>query len=399
MATIGAITRKVRSTNVALVAQAARGTFLDPSTAYMAVSNLSLQIATVETPNNEYTGTIEGNAPDLGQGAVTLTYTVNLRGPGGADVPVAGAYLPGILMIAAKMAEVRVATAIPAAPEALSAGTTTGFTGGVGMPGVADAYRGMVVEVGGGTKPKSFAGIRTNTAGKAVTLAKKHGSALSGNYQIPKQLMYQSTLSSVDPMPLSHKVWIGGVRYDLFDLALSSFQINAPTATRNQGSTPTLTVTLIGRLSNYADEATPGIPTLGATAQNRNGQQYLANEQVAGAGFTLESGAQSEAAPDPNSVDGSGTQELVGLNRSLQVQMQGYLKADFDTIALANAQARHGFFSQWGVTSGQVVCVTVADARFGFSSPDTGGNTVTETPNLYIEALNANVTVSFPYFT
>lgn len=398
MATIGAVTRKTRSTNIALVAQSARGTFLDPSTAYLAVSNLTLQIATVETVNNEYTGTIEGNAPDLAQGDVTLTYTVNLRGPGGADVPSAGAYLPGILMIAAKMTEVRVATAIPAAPEALSAGTTTGFTGGAGMTGTADLHRGMVVEVGGGTKPKSFAGIRSNTAGKAVTLAKKHAATLSGNYQIPKQLMYQSTLSATDPMPLSHKVWIGGVRYDLFDLAMSSFQINAPTSTSQQGATPTMTVTMIGRLQDYADETTPAIPALGATAQNRNGQQYLATEQVAGGGFTLESGAQSEAAPDPNSPNGSGTQELVGINRSLQVQMQGYLKADFDTIALANTQARHGFFAQWGVTSGQVVCVTVADARFGFSSPDTGGNTVTETPNLYIEALDKNVTISFPYW-
>jgi len=399
MPTIGATTLKSRSTTVAVIRQSVRGTFVDPAANLIAVSNVSLNINTVETENPEYTGTIEGNAADVALGAVELTFSVNLRGPGGADVPAADAFLTGILLVASKMTEVRVLAAVPASPEALTAGAVAGFTGGAGMSASVNAYRGMVVDLAAaGAKPKSFAGVRSNTAAKVVGLARKYAAPLTGNYQFPKQLVYTSNLSQTDPLPLSMKVWISGRRYDLIDLAISSLTIEVPTTTRDQGAIPLINVTVRGRLFADADQATPALPALGATPQFRDGQQFLANEYVAGSGFTLESGAQAESPPDPNVSDGSGAEELVGLSRSLQVRMQGYTKADFDSIALANAQTQHAFWAQWGKTSGQTICVVLADARFGFSALDLGSNIVTENPRLYIDALDKNVSIIFPYW-
>jgi hypothetical protein len=396
MATETATTLKSRNTAIAIKAQSAVGTFNDPGTDYLPVANLSLSIATVETANNEYTGSIEGNAPDLDQGSVTLTFTAMLRGPGGSDVPAANAFILGRLLTACKMSETRVTTAIT---EALSSGSTSGFTGGVGMTGTADLYRGLAVHLpAAGALPRGVLGIRSNTSAKVVRLARLLSSSPTGNYSIMKQVAYQSTLSSTDPFPLSVKAWLAGKRYDLVDLAVSSAQIPVPTTTRDQGENPTITVTLTGRLHASADEASPAVPAAGTIPKFRDGQQYLADTYIAGSGFTLEMGAQSEAAPDPNKADGSGAQELVALNRRLEVRAQSYLKADFDALALAVGQTRQPFYAQWGKVSGQMVAVTVADARFPFNSPDIGGNIATETHNLVIDALEKNVSIAFPYF-
>lgn len=399
MATETAQTLKSRSTTVALKTQTAIGTFNTPGTDYLPCANLSLTIGNVEIENAEYTGSIEGNPPEVERGEVSLTFTAMLRGPGGADVPAAGAFILGRLLTAAKMTEQRITTAVPVAPEALSSGTTGGFTGGAGMAATADLYRGLLVHLPAiGALPRGLIGVRSNTAAKVVTLARLLSSAASGNYQFPKQLVYSSNLSSTNPLPTSFSAWVGGKRYDIIDASVSSCSINVPTTGRTQGENPTITVTFTGRLHNYVDEAAPAVPAAGSIPKFRDGQQHLANTYVAGSGFTLEFGATSEAPPDPNKPDGSGASELVALQRTIAMNIQGYTKADFDTIALADGKARHPFFAAYGAASGNFIGIIAADVRLGYSAPDIGGNIATESPTLYVDPLDKNVNIIFPYW-
>lgn len=399
MATETATTLKSRSTTVALKTQSAIGTFNTPGTDYLPCANLSLTIGNVEIENAEYTGSIEGNPPEVERGEVSLTFTAMLRGPGGTDVPAAGAFILGRLLTACKMTEQRITTAVPAAPEALSSGTTGGFTGGAGMAGTADLYRGLLVHLPAiGALPRGLIGVRANTAGKVVTLARLLSGAASGNYQFPKQLVYNSNLSATDPLPTSFSAWVAGKRYDIIDASVSSCSINVPTTTRTEGENPTITVTFTGRLHNYVDEAAPAVPSLGTIPKFRDGQQYLANTYVAGSGFTMEFGATSESPPDPNKSDGSGASELVALNRTINLNIQGYLKADFDSIALADAKARHAFFAAYGAASGNFIGILAADVRLGYSAPDISGNIATEQPTLYVDPLDKNVSIMMPYW-
>lgn len=399
MATETAQTLKSRSTTVALKTQTAIGTFENPGTDYLPVANLSLTIGNVEIENAEYTGSIEGNPPEVERGEVSVTFTAMLRGPGGTTVPAANAFILGRLIQACKMTEQRITAAVPVAPEALSSGTTGGFTGGAGMTGTADLYRGLLVHLPAiGALPRGLIGVRTNSAGKVVTLARLLSSAASGNYQFPAQLVYSSNLSSVDPLPTSFKVWVAGKRYDIVDASVTSASFNIPTTERTQGENPTLQVTFTGRLEAYVDEAAPAVSAAGTIPKFRDGQQYLANKYIAGSGFTLNCGATSEAAPDPNKPDGSGANELVALNRTIDLQMQAYLKADFDSIALADGKARHPFFAAWGSASGNFFGITAADVRFGYSAPDIGGNIATEQPTLYIDPLEKNVSIAIAFW-
>lgn len=393
-------TRKARETAVALIAQVSRNTFVDPAANLMAVSNLSLGFSPVSVANPEYTGSVDQNGDEVVGKTATLSFDVNLRGPGGSDVPAAGAYLPGILLKNAKMTEVITASAIPASPEALSAGSTTGFTGGAGVTGTADLYKGKLVQLlGVSTGLTGIAAIRGNTAGKVFSLCETFSGALSGNYQIPKQLSYVNSVGGGDPLPLSLKTWIGGRRYDLIDCQVTSLSVAVQTSTRQSASTPVFRVQMSVTLYNDADEATPAIPALGPTPKYRNGKQFLALKAVGGSGFDLNFGIQAEAAPNPNFASGDEGDEIGSKQITLTPNLLAYRKADFDTLALADAQAYHPFYALWGSGSGQTVAVIVPNARLTPASLDMGGTHVTESPQLLVDVMTANVVIAFPYWT
>lgn len=391
---------KANKTCIAAIAQSAVDTFLDPTANLMPCANLSLNIGTQTVDNPEYTGAVDRNSPVVIGSTVELSFDLMLRGPGGSDVPAAGAYLPGIFLIASKMAESRVTTAIPASPEALSSGTTTGFTGGAGMTGTADLYKGLLVDLAGqGTKPKSLVPVATNTAGKVTTLMRTYGSSLSGNYQFPKQLNYHSSLSSTEPMPLSLYVWIDGVRYGLVNAAVSGLQIVVSTAVRNGSPTPpSLRVSLRARLASKSDNTTPNIPALGAIPVFRDGLHYLNGVAIGAASFTANRNIQTDAGPNANQADGSDYDEIVEIVSGVDLEVQSYRVATMDLKALADAQTEVSYFALWGSASGKTVCINVPKCRLTYGSPSLGSGIVTESPQLLIDVYDRAISVNYPYW-
>lgn len=389
-------TRKARNSAVAVITQAARGTFLDPAANLLPVSNLQLDISSVTVANPEYTGSVDVNGDEVVGRSCTVSYDVNLRGPGGSTPPAAGAFLIGAFFRNVGMSEVLTDTAIPPAPEALTTGSATGFTGGAGLNGTEDLYKGMLVQLAG-TGIRSLSAIRANSAAKAITLCETLSAPASGNYQIPPQLAYVNNPSSADPLPLSQKIWIGGKRYDLVDCQVTSLAIAAQTTTSREGSLPVLRISLSAIISDTADHPTPSIPALGPTPKFRDGKQFVAMKAVGGSGFELNFGLQTDAAPNPNMPNGDEGDEITSKQVTLTPNLLGYAKADFDALAMADAQAYHPFFALWGTGPGQTIGIIVPDARFGHSGEDVSGTHVTQSPPLMIDVKQRNVSIVFPY--
>lgn len=387
-------------TCIAAIAQAAVDTFLDPTANLMPCANLSLNIGTQTVENPEYTGSVEKNSPFVIGSTVELSFDLMMRGPGGADVPAAGAYLPGMFLIGSKMTESRVTSAVPASPEALSSGTTSGFTGGAGMTATADLYKGMLVDLAGqGAKPKSLVPVATNTAGKVASLMRTYGAPVSGNYQFPKQLNYHGSISATEPMPLSLYVWIDGVRYGLVNAAVSGLQYVVPTAVRNGSPTPPMfKVTLKARLYSKGDNATPTIPSLGQPPIFRDGLHYLNGVAIGAANFTVNRNIQTDAGPNANQSDGSDYDQIVEIVSSVELELQSYRVATMDLKALADAQTEVSYFALWGSASGKTVCINVPKCRLTYGSPSLGGGLVTESPQLLIDVYDRAMSVNFPYW-
>lgn len=390
---------KSNNTAVALITQPVADTFTDPSANKMPVSQCRLSIEGVTISNDEYTGSPIRNADDISGKKCTLSYNIKLRPPGGGAVPAANAYLPGLILQGAKFTEVRTSTAIPVAAEAGTSGTTNALTLGAGATATADLYKAMAISlVGMGASYKSrMTAIRAYSVGKVATVMETFGGAISGNYQIVPQLGYMRDVSSADPILLSQKVWLGGVRFDLMNCRVSGLQIVVPTSTKDQAAYPELQVTLTADIYGTADEATPAVTPLGAVPLYKDGKGIYANKAIGLSTFTVDLGLGVEYPPNPNKVDGVDAAELVSGTSRLSMTRQMYLKATLDSLALADAQTYQPFFAQWGSAAGAMVQVVVPDGRPNYANPDTGGNMIMESGDLMIDALSRSVAINFPY--
>lgn len=389
------------STAIALVVQGAAGAYSAPTNADLyPCANARLELAGVTVANPEYTGSVQQNGDFVAGKTVSLTFSMMLRPPGGAAPPAAGAYIPGRVLRGAKFTENVVSAAIPAVAEAIGAGpTTTSVTLGASAAATADLYKGMSLflsDNNGGAYPKALTMIRGYSAGKVASLAETLGAAPSANYQIPKQLAYTRDISAADPNPLSIKVWLGGKRYDMIDMTVSSLQFVVPTSTRASAENPMFTVTLSGDIYADADEAVPAIPALGPIPFFKDGDEWLAYKAIGGSTFTLDMNIGVGYPPNPNKPSGNDAPQLTSVKPGLSITKQLALKAQFDSMAIADAQTYQPFWAQWGYTAGNMVSM-FAEGRFNYASPDIGQDFNMETIDLLIDVASRNVSIVFPY--
>lgn len=391
---------KSNNTALAIVKQPTADTFVDPTTNYMAVSQCRFAIEGVTIDNDEYTGTPWRNGATVAGKRATLSCNIKLRPPGGTTPPAVDAFLPGLVLQAAKFTENRVATAIPAAPEALGAGsTTTAATLGLTAAATADLYKGYALTLSdnGTGYSRQMTAIIAYTAAKVASLPETLGAAPAANYQLPKQLNYFLDYTVTDPTLLSAKIWIDGHRFNLKNLRVSSLQIVLPTSTKNQAAFPEIQVTFNCDIEANAAEATPAVPAGGAIPLIKDGDCWLNKIKVGVASATLDLGVQTEFPPNPNKVDGVDAAEITGLTASLSMTRQKYLPSVLDTLALADSQTAIPFWEQWGSAAGAMVQVLVTAGRLNYQSPDLGGTLVNETGDLLIDPSSRCVALSFPY--
>ena len=388
---------KDRDTAMAVVIQTALGTFDAPTDAdRYPFANLSFDIAGVTVANPEYNGGVLLPPDQVIGKKVSFSYDIMMRPPGGATPPAAGAWIPGRILRAAKFTENRVATAIT---EALGSGSTTTMAVlGAGAAATAGLYKGLVLSLGStGTYRQKLTPIRAYSASKQATLCRTLGSAPSGNYTLPAQLAYQLSITTDDAPILSHYIWRAGKKWSLKDCRVTGFTLNMPTTTVDGGELPSFRVTFEANIETYIDEAAPQVAALGAVPVFRDGENIVAHYPIGGQSVTIDIGGQSAATPNPNQPTGSNPASLVTIQPVLNFDWNATLKAELDTLALADAGASHPYMAQWGYTAGNVVCVNMPDMKFDIPAEGTNGPFVTQTGRMLTEVADRPLTIAIPF--
>ncbi len=391
---------KTNNSACAVAIQAAAGAFTTPTLPadLMPISQLRPNFQSVQIANDEYTGSIVNNADTVAGSRKSFSFNVKIRPPVGA-LPAANEFLFGRLLQALKFTEVRSATAIPAAPEALGAGSTTKIAKlGSTASSTAGFYNGypLLLSDNGADYKRQLTQVMDYSADKDAALPETLPSAPAANYQVPPFLGYFRSITSTDPIILSMQFWLDGIRYDLRDVRPTSAQLVFPTSTRDAAAFPELQITVEGILAEYEDEATPAIPALGAVPLFRDGDMWLSGVSIGGSSFTIDLGLGSENPPNPNQPDGSDPAEIVSSTARISQTRQRYPKAVLDTLALAEGQAYHSFWAQYGNGPGTMVQVAAPKVRLAHPSPDLGGGLINEAGDLLVDAIDRGIAIVFP---
>lgn len=389
----------VNDTAIAIVKQAAEGTFDTPTSGdRYPCSNVQLNIEGVTVENPEYLGGTMRPPPEVLGKRVTLSYDLLLRPPGGGSVPSADAYIPGRVLQAAKYTESRFATAI--ASEALGVGSTTNMAKlGSTAAATAGLYKGMLVSlVGmGATYQSRLTPIRAYNASKEATLMQTFGSTITGNYSIPAQLSYHLAIDAADPPYLSQDLWIAGIKYSLRDCRVTQFGTVLPTTTRDGGDIPLFRVTMDVTIDAYVDEAAPAVTALGAVPKFRDGKHYVSHFAMAGQSVEIDLGAQVERQPNPNRPDGSDPACLTATQPVISANWKATTKAELDTLALADAQAHHPWFALYGYSAGNTVCINAPDCLWDYHNYAANGGLWGRNGNLYLKVDARPLSINFPF--
>jgi len=390
------------NSSIGVTIETTPGTFNAPNTTtdLLQAADLKVQINGITVKVNEYTGTIHKPGPAVLGRTIDVTMKLYLRGPGGSTVPSAGAFVLGRVLRAAAFTEVVQSTAIPVAPEALGAGTTTQATLGVTAAATQDLYKGLMVALYGlgATLPKNLTMIRSYSAAKIAVLAEVAATALATtNYQLPKQLAYQLSPSSAVPT-LSLCVWQGTRRYDCSGMAVSSFKINLPTSSRSNAVLPSIDVTMSGSLVQDADDTAPILAPGLAISPFRDGKLWVAGVAMGGASLDINFGATVAYPPDPNKSDGNAPAQMASTERAASLTLNQVLKATQDFFTIANGQANQPIMAMYGSGTGNFFGVIVTDARFNFRSPDASGEFIFNTGDAFIDGYSRDISLCIPFY-
>lgn len=390
---------KSRNTALAIKIQSVRGTYSAPNSTtdlLSGVANCRPSIEGITLADDSYTGSIFQNADQILGKRFSVTFDVKLDAPG--SLPAANAFVLGRLLQAAKFTEVRTATAIPAAPEAVGTSSTTAAVLGSSASTTDDLYKGfpLILSDNGSTYMEKLTAIRDYIGStKSAELFETLSGAPAANYQIPTFLGYYRDVTSADPIILSGKLWMGGWRLDLYDLAVTGMRILLPTSTKNTPAFPRIEFTLSGTISADADEATPTIPATGSIPGIKGGDVWFKKQRIGTADVTIDLGLTADDPPNANQPDGTDAPELSGGTANATLVMQKYLKATLDSLGLADAQGYHPFWMQWGTAAWNNVQVTIPDARLNFPNIDLSGGIILENNGLFIDVIDRNLGIVF----
>lgn len=388
---------KSNNTAIAFKIQPTRNVFEAPNSTsdLLPFSQFRPSVTPVTIDNDEYTGSVWRNAADIAGKTFSATFTCKLRPP--TSLPAANALVLGRLLQAAKFTELRVATAIPSSPEALGSWVNSKTpTLGASATGTADLYKGYPIKIGSGAYKTALTSIRSYNASKQAGLMQDWGSTPAVSYQIPTFIGYFRDITSADAIILSAKFWLDGHRFDIVDVGITGMNIVVPTSTDTQAAYPEIQFTISGTIEANSEEATPSITAAGAVPLYKDGKGMLDYFAAGFESVSIDLGVEAESPPNPNRPDGVDAPELAGGTASGTITMQKYLPSGINTYDLANAQAYHPLFMQWGSQGWRTVQVIIPDARLGFPSPDLSGRTMRDQVGLYIDVLNRNLGIIFP---
>ncbi len=360
------------------------------------VSSVSYSPNAITSTDPRYTGSIHRPGEILIGATWSVDFEWLIHGIGNNAVPAANAFLPGRILQQWGFTENRFTTGI--ASEAYSAGTTTAATLGATAAGTLQLYKGLVVNFASvAAAPGGFAMIRDYQASKVATLARLHtGFSATGNYTIPQQLAYTSSI--VDPVAgASITVWEDGHRLNFADMRPTAATIQLVTAGRDgSDSYCKLTGSFSGTLVSEANEAAPAVTISTAIPPMRNGRQDIAHVQIGGSSVTIDLGLRSGYPSNPNQTEGYDAGVVVESKRAASYELYKVARTvvDFNALALAQSQWASQFF--WGLAAGNYMGVMIDQQRFNYRSTQEGQDFITTQGDSWIDGMDKALSITFP---
>lgn len=388
---------------LALACQTAPGSPVTLASAdRLAVANMDFRPNPITAQNPEYTGSIDKKGQIILGATWDISFDILIRGPGGTAPPAPDAFLIGRVLRSLGFTESVVATAIPAAAEALGTGSTTSVAAlGLSAAATDDIYTGQAIQLATlGTigQAASLAMIRDYVGtGKLASIAQTAGAAYAGNYQIPRQLAYTNAATGTPPL-LSITGWKGARRFDFVDMVPSRASITFPTSAVGSSDYSKISVGFTGTLNANSDEAAPVVTTSLAIPPFRGGKLHIDGVAMGGSSISIDLGVRAGFPPNPNKASGSDPAQLTERSRTVSLTLTQVAKAVKDFIAAAETQDNHYLQGLYGLASGNYCGFMVNGMRFNFPTGTDISEFLGETIEGYVDDADKTISIVFPYY-
>lgn len=309
--------------------------------------------------SQEANGSLAAGAPLVVGQPAEVTIRVRLKGAGAGTTYTSGVKPPHAALFEACGWRGLFNAAVAAT--ALAAGTTTSATLASPFAATAEIYRGMPLQLAGGTSGGAIAHVSGYTAGRVATLADVFGSALTiaTTAALPANWTYAPT-SPVDAAARAtdHP---SGTLYIYEDGVLRKFvgcrgrMELAGEAARPGFATFTLMGIYAGRtdVARVVDTVAQHVaPVLAMGTGGVTPTVVVNRKQLAISQWSLTSNAQLESVDDPNTAYGFGTGEIAGRQHVLGLDPVETLVATRDTVAEIEAGSQYPGVLRFGSQAG-----------------------------------------------
>jgi hypothetical protein len=368
----------LRARNALLMAkiETTSGTFvtLAASTDAIRVRNVSVSPQTNNQANDSLTSSLDALPDLIGGMSMDVNFEFFIKGSGVAGTSPEW----GKIMRACGWAETLTATAVPAAPEAVTAGSVTSATLGTTAVGTAHLYRGMPIAITGTPAGANGIGLITDyTAGKLATLADTRSVAIAAtnSYQILPNVRYSP--ASINIPSLSLEFNIDGVRYQ-FSGARGNLSM-----TWSAGAGANMQVQMKAMYVGSSDSAMPSAVFDASNPGSwRNSNFWVNRLPVALSSLSFNMNNQLVLADNPNSAEGFDPAEIVSRKFGGSMDPQLVLRATRDLMTdFRNRTARPigaTLLGGAGATAGNRVGFVMPSAVFTGNRPGDSNGIATE---------------------
>jgi hypothetical protein len=355
-----------RQLNQALAAEveAVSGTQETPTVAANAIKARGIRPSPnfdVINTDDEHTGSLDGGAPIIGGGSMGLGFGVVMRGSGAAGT--APEYDP--LLQGCGFA---VTTTAAAVTDTAQAGAANTITLAAGDAGATDAYKGMVIELTGGTGSGQSAVIMANDGtSKVVTVAADWATQpdATTTYSIVANVLYRPAslaLKTVTLFNYQHSSAAGGQSL-LRKLAGAAGNMNLEITNREIGQMNFEFTGILPALPGNV--AHPGEAAFDDVAGEafKNAEVLMGGKAVKFRRFTLDLGNEVSQADDPAATYGL---DVAGITRR---KVTGTIKPNLVELATQNNmsdfmnQTAQSIVLRWGSAAGKRLSLLIPTAK------------------------------------
>jgi hypothetical protein len=368
------------------------GTDAAPTTANaMLVENLRIVPDQSVVQTNELTGSLDPRAPIPTGLRVNVSFDVYIKGSGTAGT----APEFGDLFKACGWEEV---TQTLVGPTSAASGTTTTITLPAAATGVAQAYRGMPINLSGNLAA-TIAAIADYTAGRVATLTSQFPTTTPSSttlFSIPANTLYRPT-SDLSLIPsLTFYGYMDGLLYKVFG-ARGTFSIAL-----QAGQPGKISFNFTGIYGGKSDAAVPAINSFDTTRppvwkdpDGFSGVMSINRAEAAVRTLGFENGNQLVYPDNPNALEGFDPTEIVSRQMAASLDPLATLIATRDLLADMQAGTQRIVHARYGTVAGNRFMMTMPAAQPVGVTPGDREGLMTEDVRLFPSGEDAGCFLCF----